>query len=281
MARERITQCFRDALFDEYRSSNHSKKKRRREQLKKGRRYQSSKATKSSDDANLQEKSTEALGPLVTDAYPNFSLKTLTQNTTEQDRSWPPSSQIPTRKPEEDFSHILNRRPSGIPDPLASSQGLGFQGLVRKQLELVDHSMTHPEAFSAQNVPLTLLQERGNSESKDYDPAYPRNWFITDSSEFNSIFANGNPFPTPSAQPADLLFGNLFNQQGARVSNPSTVAEGSSSSHFPGMPLSYIQQNVSSPHYTSDSPFDLSLEPTPIAENISRRHLEHRKNFQS
>ena len=167
IARERVTQCFRDALYDKYRSSNHSKKKRRKEQLQrakesrqagqdpglvkptKKRKTKRKAAAAASPEAKLEDPSSGASLLAAEIQGGTFNSESLSQNLRVDNlplpNLQPPSSgKPPIQFPSLSFNDQASNTSSHVPDPTSSLHHLmerqsalssTFQESLLKQLQ--------------------------------------------------------------------------------------------------------------------------------------------------
>jgi hypothetical protein len=335
VARERVTQCFRDALQDKYRSSNHSKKKRRKEQLQKAKVSQTPKLKKRKQNVNKKDLGSDMPSSFSTDVPGLFGAEvTLPQNMRVDNMPFPDSHNkdqpsVSTPASSVQFPTISNHQHSnGLPEAMPCLEQSherppflsAFQDSLLKQFQpfglsqqqLASFQAAHPDSTESLALP-NLQREVNNDQPKNSPDSYPQNWFTTTNGNWaatiNNVSASagaagrrfslsstltGSAPQSPVGQPS-LLFGNIASPAGSSFVNNAAallpVLNGSASNsnsqyhhqQTASMMSSLLQQQLTSSSYAPNDSmpemnysFDLSLEPTPIAESISRRNLEGR-----
>lgn len=275
IARERITQSFRDALHDSYRSSNQSKKKRRKELLKKA---------KESNEPKVKKEKLTYESVTVPTELPTVSSHIHTSDSLSPGflrDSLPMPSTL-----DQDFQHTLpfpqksgdntSSQPLGFPSssgqlgpfPQIPSQDAFFQNSSVKQ-----HSYANQQASMARRTSGVPTEGQNPSVLRGQRSIYPSNWFTVGPerrfslaaaplSGFRSQEPPGLPsvINTPQQGPSSTLSSenNHENQRSMMFRFPLNMEAFVTASNFASALSNFHQQNQ------EDNPF----EPRPIAEDV-------------
>ena len=258
VARERVTQCFRDALHGKYRSSNSSKKKRRREELQKAKEGSASPSPaqklKTQDylrtDHEIHEQIPEAgndglffptrlsgLTPLPPLHFGNFGQ----QNPTSV-------ASAVIRQPTQPFSNMLSQNMGGSLDSLGNFQ----------QTSILERQMAVMQGIDQSQVGLLSQQQQ--------QQPYPNSWF--------NMNSQGGPLQSVLDHRLLSMASAMPNAAASSQSTMPCVDSAAQNSMYaaannPLLPLQ-VDSDAAAATIGDDNPF----EPVPLAEDIVRRHSQ-------
>ncbi|CAB9499441.1 Nitrilase family, member 2 [Seminavis robusta] len=289
VARERVTQSFRDALHDKYRSSNSSKKKRRKEELKKAKAEQTespAKKAKTEPDAlraaSAQHSGQISLAGLQSSANPAMTMEhhaSLLLHPSSLAGGPVPSDLTSSLPPLSASSQASSVFASGLPSILEPSDP---QQGTAQQLQAFQMQSRGGSGGLFQNIDQQLQAlQRLNSVNQRQPESYPQSWFSVNQQQqqpsalsriasitsgvaaAGSVQNQGNPIMPGHVASASLL------GPATTAINPSSLGPFAPAACESFTPALLASAPVSFGAYADD---DNPFEPVPIAEDISRRN---------